>query len=99
LPHITPEDMGSAFKFDISEHETFFVGVENKTEEHKARISERLKTTQSLYNRANDITKTIYRTRVDSLSGNMTLIKLGKNSLIISKEEETRLSNRRSKTG
>lgn len=84
-------DLGKASKVEIGRNETFFIGVEDKTKEHSDRLEERIRVVESLHNNSSDLEKVLYQSRLDGLSGNMTLIKLGGDTEIEQQEIKDKL--------
>lgn len=90
---LQPEDIGSAAKIDISEHETFFIASEHKTESHEHRLGKRLREVEFAYRTASGNLKMVLEDRVSRLSGNMALIKIGGRSEAEQKEVKDKLTD------
>jgi chaperonin GroEL len=80
LSSINIGDLGSASKVDMTAMETFFITKEDKTESHRQKIADRLRTAEFEYRTASGTKKQLLEDRVTRLSGNMALIKIGGNS-------------------
>ena len=70
-------DLGRAVKFEAFQEESFFVGIEEKSEDQKRRLEERIDILESAQRRAAPIMKFKYENRLDSIIGNMVLVKIG----------------------
>lgn len=90
---LQPEDIGTAAKIDISEHETFFIASEHKTQAHEHRLAKRLREVEFVYRTASGNLKTVLEDRVSRLSGNMALIKIGGRSEAEQKEVKDKLTD------
>lgn len=91
ITSIQLQDLGKALKVESTYLETFFIGQEKKSKTHILNLKKRISEVETLHNNSTSIEKVLYQNRLDNLSGNMTLIKLGGRNQIEQQEIKDKL--------